>query len=87
MESFAGGGEKDERDEMMSMSMTTTTMSGKSNSSESLHLSQQNAINSASQPKVASIRSRPTSSRITAAELEVSFVDSVVSTIFDKYMS
>ena len=57
-----------------------STACTKSNSSESLHLSQQaqaavnaaNAQNNAdNQPRVASIRSRPTSSRITAAELEV----------------
>ncbi|XP_014207708.1 SH3 and multiple ankyrin repeat domains protein 3 isoform X6 [Copidosoma floridanum] len=58
---LGGGGDKDERDEM--------TM-GKSNSSESLNLSQQGNAN---QPRTASIRSRPTSSRITAAELEELF--------------
>ncbi|KAJ8679671.1 hypothetical protein QAD02_015458 [Eretmocerus hayati] len=65
-----GGGEKDERDE-------TTMGCAKSNSSESLHLNQPNSLgavaaslNNANQPKTASIRSRPTSSRITAAELE-----------------
>ncbi|XP_032453993.1 protein shank isoform X11 [Nasonia vitripennis] len=67
-----GGGEKDDRDEMSSNC-------AKSNSSESLHLNQPTTPggnanqNSSSQPRTASIRSRPTSSRITAAELEELF--------------
>ena len=53
-----------------------TSGCAKSNSSESLHLQQggpgQPGQTGSSQPRTASIRSRPTSSRITAAELEVS---------------
>ena len=70
-----GGGEQGDRDD-------TTPGGGcaKSNSSESLHQPQtptanagstNNASGQGSQPRTASIRSRPTSSRITAAELEV----------------
>ena len=66
-----GGGEKDDRDDV-------TSSGGKSNSVESIHLQQQLSTgpntgqNTPVQPRTASIRSRPTSSRITAAELEVS---------------
>ncbi|XP_044579476.1 SH3 and multiple ankyrin repeat domains protein 3 isoform X4 [Cotesia glomerata] len=64
-----GGGEKDDRDEIGSTG-------GKSSSAESIHLAQQSSTspntgqNTPVQPRTASIRSRPTSSRITAAELQ-----------------
>lgn len=66
-----GGGEKDENE------LASGT---KSSSIESIHLQQagQNAIQNSNQPRTASIRSRPTSSRITAAELEVSSTDSSI---------
>lgn len=65
-----GGGERDDRDEI-------TSTGAKSSSAESIHLPQQPSTgpntgqNTPVQPRTASIRSRPTSSRITAAELEV----------------
>lgn len=65
-----GGGERDDRDEIASND-------AKSSSAESIHMPQQPSIgtntgqNTPVQPRTASIRSRPTSSRITAAELEV----------------
>lgn len=65
-----GGGEKDDRDDIGSP--------GKSSSAESIHLPQGQSTgpntgqNTPVQPRTASIRSRPTSSRITAAELQVS---------------
>lgn len=66
-----GGGERDDRDEIASTD-------AKSSSAESIHMPQQPSIgsntgqpNTPVQPRTASIRSRPTSSRITAAELEV----------------
>lgn len=65
-----GGGERDDRDEIASTD-------AKSSSAESIHMPQQQSIgsntgqNTPVQPRTASIRSRPTSSRITAAELEV----------------
>lgn len=69
--SFAeGGGERDDRDEIASTG-------AKSSSAESIHMPQQPSTgsntgqNTPVQPRTASIRSRPTSSRITAAELEV----------------
>ncbi|XP_024874855.1 SH3 and multiple ankyrin repeat domains protein 2-like isoform X2 [Temnothorax curvispinosus] len=64
-----GGGERDDRDEIASTD-------AKSSSTESIHMLQQPSIgsntgqNTPVQPRTASIRSRPTSSRITAAELE-----------------
>ncbi|XP_053594899.1 SH3 and multiple ankyrin repeat domains protein 2 isoform X5 [Microplitis demolitor] len=64
-----GGGEKDDRDDIGSTG-------GKSSSAESIHLAQQSSTgpntgqNTPVQPRTASIRSRPTSSRITAAELQ-----------------
>ncbi|XP_015593339.1 SH3 and multiple ankyrin repeat domains protein 1 isoform X3 [Cephus cinctus] len=64
-----GGGEKDDGDEI-------TSTGAKSSSAESIHLPQQPSTlpntgqNTPVQPRTASIRSRPTSSRITAAELE-----------------
>ncbi|XP_011880377.1 PREDICTED: uncharacterized protein LOC105568913 isoform X2 [Vollenhovia emeryi] len=64
-----GGGERDDRDEIASTD-------AKSSSAESIHMPQQPSIgsntgqNTPVQPRTASIRSRPTSSRITAAELE-----------------
>ncbi|KAL6438064.1 hypothetical protein ACFW04_004368 [Cataglyphis niger] len=64
-----GGGERDDRDEI-------TSTGGKSSSAESIHMPQQPSTgsntgqNTPVQPRTASIRSRPTSSRITAAELE-----------------
>ncbi|KAK0176007.1 hypothetical protein PV328_000187 [Microctonus aethiopoides] len=67
-----GGGEKDDRDDIASTG-------GKSSSAESIHLPQQPSTgpntgqNTPVQPRTASIRSRPTSSRITAAELEELF--------------
>ncbi|XP_012252279.2 protein shank isoform X7 [Athalia rosae] len=67
-----GGGEKDDRDEI-------TSTGAKSSSAESIHLPQQPSAgsntgqNTPVQPRTASIRSRPTSSRITAAELEELF--------------
>ncbi|XP_023289608.1 SH3 and multiple ankyrin repeat domains protein 3 isoform X2 [Orussus abietinus] len=67
-----GGGEKDDRDEV-------TSTGAKSSSAESIHLPQQSSTgpntgqNTPVQPRTASIRSRPTSSRITAAELEELF--------------
>ncbi|XP_044579479.1 protein shank isoform X6 [Cotesia glomerata] len=67
-----GGGEKDDRDEIGSTG-------GKSSSAESIHLAQQSSTspntgqNTPVQPRTASIRSRPTSSRITAAELQELF--------------
>ncbi|XP_017884207.1 SH3 and multiple ankyrin repeat domains protein 3 isoform X2 [Ceratina calcarata] len=66
-----GGGERDDRDEI-------TSTGAKSSSAESIHLPQQPSTgsntgqNTPVQPRTASIRSRPTSSRITAAELESS---------------
>lgn len=65
-----GGGERDDRDEIASTG-------AKSSSAESIHMPQQPSTgqntgqNTPVQPRTASIRSRPTSSRITAAELEV----------------
>lgn len=65
-----GGGERDDRDEIASTG-------AKSSSAESIHMPQQASTgantgqNTPVQPRTASIRSRPTSSRITAAELEV----------------
>lgn len=65
-----GGGERDDRDEIASTD-------AKSSSAESIHMPQQPTVgsntgqNTPVQPRTASIRSRPTSSRITAAELEV----------------
>ncbi|XP_029055034.1 protein shank isoform X7 [Osmia bicornis bicornis] len=67
-----GGGERDDRDEI-------TSTGAKSSSAESIHLPQQPSTgpntgqNTPVQPRTASIRSRPTSSRITAAELEELF--------------
>ncbi|XP_011880379.1 PREDICTED: uncharacterized protein LOC105568913 isoform X4 [Vollenhovia emeryi] len=67
-----GGGERDDRDEIASTD-------AKSSSAESIHMPQQPSIgsntgqNTPVQPRTASIRSRPTSSRITAAELEELF--------------
>ncbi|XP_046481335.1 SH3 and multiple ankyrin repeat domains protein 2 isoform X7 [Neodiprion pinetum] len=67
-----GGGEKDDGDEIASTG-------AKSSSAESIHLPQQPLTGSNTgqstpvQPRTASIRSRPTSSRITAAELEELF--------------
>ncbi|XP_071569443.1 uncharacterized protein Prosap isoform X6 [Temnothorax nylanderi] len=67
-----GGGERDDRDEIASTD-------AKSSSTESIHMLQQPSIgsntgqNTPVQPRTASIRSRPTSSRITAAELEELF--------------
>ncbi|KAL6438065.1 hypothetical protein ACFW04_004368 [Cataglyphis niger] len=67
-----GGGERDDRDEI-------TSTGGKSSSAESIHMPQQPSTgsntgqNTPVQPRTASIRSRPTSSRITAAELEELF--------------
>ncbi|XP_070527418.1 protein shank isoform X6 [Cardiocondyla obscurior] len=67
-----GGGERDDRDEIASTD-------AKSSSAESIHMPQQPTIgantgqNTPVQPRTASIRSRPTSSRITAAELEELF--------------
>ncbi|XP_043514371.1 uncharacterized protein LOC122530976 isoform X4 [Frieseomelitta varia] len=67
-----GGGERDDRDEI-------TSTGAKSSSAESIHLPQQPSTgpntgqNTPVQPRTASIRSRPTSSRITAAELEVQY--------------
>ncbi|XP_011347295.1 uncharacterized protein LOC105285057 isoform X2 [Ooceraea biroi] len=67
-----GGGEKDDRDEIASTG-------AKSSSAESIHMPQQPSTgsntgqNTPVQPRTASIRSRPTSSRITAAELEELF--------------
>ncbi|EFN85878.1 SH3 and multiple ankyrin repeat domains protein 3, partial [Harpegnathos saltator] len=67
-----GGGERDDRDEIASTG-------AKSSSAESIHLPQQPSTgpntgqNTPVQPRTASIRSRPTSSRITAAELEELF--------------
>ncbi|XP_066603694.1 SH3 and multiple ankyrin repeat domains protein 2 isoform X2 [Prorops nasuta] len=67
-----GGGERDDRDEIASTG-------AKSSSAESIHLPQQTSTGSNTgqstpvQPRTASIRSRPTSSRITAAELEELF--------------
>ncbi|XP_015593343.1 uncharacterized protein LOC107266874 isoform X6 [Cephus cinctus] len=67
-----GGGEKDDGDEI-------TSTGAKSSSAESIHLPQQPSTlpntgqNTPVQPRTASIRSRPTSSRITAAELEELF--------------
>ncbi|XP_057332510.1 SH3 and multiple ankyrin repeat domains protein 2-like isoform X10 [Microplitis mediator] len=67
-----GGGEKDDRDDIGSTG-------GKSSSAESIHLAQQSSTgpntgqNTPVQPRTASIRSRPTSSRITAAELQELF--------------
>ncbi|XP_012535096.1 SH3 and multiple ankyrin repeat domains protein 2 isoform X5 [Monomorium pharaonis] len=64
-----GGGERDDRDEIASTG-------AKSSSAESIHMPQQPSTgsntgqNTPVQPRTASIRSRPTSSRITAAELE-----------------
>ncbi|XP_072757288.1 uncharacterized protein Prosap isoform X3 [Anoplolepis gracilipes] len=64
-----GGGERDDRDEIASTG-------AKSSSAESIHMAQQPSTgpntgqNTPVQPRTASIRSRPTSSRITAAELE-----------------
>ncbi|XP_020279507.1 SH3 and multiple ankyrin repeat domains protein 2-like isoform X2 [Pseudomyrmex gracilis] len=67
-----GGGERDERDDI-------TSTGAKSSSAESIHMPQQSSTgsntgqNTPVQPRTASIRSRPTSSRITAAELEELF--------------
>ncbi|XP_029680568.1 protein shank isoform X4 [Formica exsecta] len=67
-----GGGERDDRDEIASTG-------AKSSSAESIHMPQQPSTgsntgqNTPVQPRTASIRSRPTSSRITAAELEELF--------------
>ncbi|XP_072757290.1 uncharacterized protein Prosap isoform X5 [Anoplolepis gracilipes] len=67
-----GGGERDDRDEIASTG-------AKSSSAESIHMAQQPSTgpntgqNTPVQPRTASIRSRPTSSRITAAELEELF--------------
>ncbi|XP_014481253.1 PREDICTED: SH3 and multiple ankyrin repeat domains protein 2 isoform X2 [Dinoponera quadriceps] len=67
-----GGGERDDRDEIASTG-------AKSSSAESIHMPQQSSTgsntgqNTPVQPRTASIRSRPTSSRITAAELEELF--------------
>ncbi|XP_046745293.1 SH3 and multiple ankyrin repeat domains protein 3 isoform X7 [Diprion similis] len=67
-----GDGEKDDGDEIASTG-------AKSSSAESIHLPQQSLTGSNTgqstpvQPRTASIRSRPTSSRITAAELEELF--------------
>ncbi|XP_039305833.1 protein shank isoform X8 [Solenopsis invicta] len=66
------GGERDDRDEIASTG-------AKSSSAESIHMPQQPSTgsntgqNTPVQPRTASIRSRPTSSRITAAELEELF--------------
>ena len=72
-----GGGEKEERDDqepdgMVGGSAGTTN----SNSAESIHHQQGQSTGGCStpvQPRTASIRARPTSSRITAAELEELF--------------
>jgi len=72
-----GGGEKEERDDqepdgMVGGSAGTTN----SNSAESIHHQQGQGTGGCStpvQPRTASIRARPTSSRITAAELEELF--------------
>ncbi|XP_033224258.1 uncharacterized protein LOC117177559 isoform X2 [Belonocnema kinseyi] len=67
-----GGDEKEDRDDV-------TSSGAKSSSVESIHLQQQPSTgpntgqNTPVQPRTASIRSRPTSSRITAAELEELF--------------
>ncbi|XP_015118363.1 SH3 and multiple ankyrin repeat domains protein 2 isoform X7 [Diachasma alloeum] len=67
-----GGGEKDDRDDIGSTG-------GKSSSAESIHMPQgpstgpNTGQNTPVQPRTASIRSRPTSSRITAAELQELF--------------
>ncbi|XP_063991476.1 SH3 and multiple ankyrin repeat domains protein 2 isoform X7 [Diachasmimorpha longicaudata] len=67
-----GGGEKDDRDDIGSTG-------GKSSSAESIHMpqgpstGQNTGQNTPVQPRTASIRSRPTSSRITAAELQELF--------------
>ncbi|XP_011306794.1 SH3 and multiple ankyrin repeat domains protein 2 isoform X5 [Fopius arisanus] len=67
-----GGGEKDDRDDIGSTG-------GKSSSAESIHMPQGTSTgpntgqNTPVQPRTASIRSRPTSSRITAAELQELF--------------
>lgn len=71
-----GGGERDDHDEI-------TSTGAKSSSAESIHMPQQPSTgsntgqNTPVQPRTASIRSRPTSSRITAAELEVTISRSV----------
>ncbi|XP_069675317.1 protein shank isoform X6 [Periplaneta americana] len=69
-----GGGEKDEGDELepgglVGGSAGTT----KSSSAESIHHQSSGGCNTPVQPRTASIRARPTSSRITAAELEELF--------------
>lgn len=72
-----GGGEKEERDDqepdgLVGGSAGTTN----SNSAESIHHQQgqgTGGCNTPVQPRTASIRARPTSSRITAAELEELF--------------
>lgn len=58
------GGEKEEIDDL------TTT---KSSSAESIHQQGGSSTSTPVQPRTASIRARPTSSRITAAELEELF--------------
>ncbi|XP_044018293.1 protein shank-like isoform X6 [Aphidius gifuensis] len=68
----SSAGDKDDRDDIVSTG-------GKSSSAESIHMPQQPSTgsntgqNTPVQPRTASIRSRPTSSRITAAELQELF--------------
>ncbi|KAJ8889067.1 hypothetical protein PR048_008561 [Dryococelus australis] len=65
-----GGGEKDESDMEGSVVGPGTA---KSSSAESIHQSSGTGNSTPVQPRTASIRARPTSSRITAAELEELF--------------
>jgi hypothetical protein len=72
-----GGGEKDEGDGLETDGLVGGSAgTTKSNSAESVHHQQGQGTggsNTPVQPRTASIRARPTSSRITAAELEELF--------------
>jgi hypothetical protein len=72
-----GGGEKDEGDGLETDGLVGGSAgTTKSNSAESVHQQQGLGTGGSStpvQPRTASIRARPTSSRITAAELEELF--------------